>query len=219
MKEFLGIAAFLMASAGPAFATDYVYDISNSFGPFLSGGEIVTTCDQCVLSSANVVSWSMYVDYKAIGLPPAGSPFTSSSLPNSSVQVLGTGLTATPTGVFFNFNVTHATATDIVSFASGNNSVQLQNFPESPGAGLTGAFNDCIAGGGGNSCAGETPDSNMELGSFSKLEAPELGASRLASALTLLLSGLAIWRGKLREGRIGRNALFIPPQSSGFPSD
>jgi hypothetical protein len=200
MKRFLGIAAFLIGSVSPVFATDYVYDIiSSSRGPYLSSGDIVTSCDQCVLSSANVVGWSLNINYQAIGLLPGGSPFTSSSLPQSSVMVQGTGFTATSTGLFFNFHYPNSVA-DTVLFTSGNNSVQLVNSPQSPGSPPEGGLLDCSPSG----CAGILNNSNLELGNFAKMEAPELGASGLASTLALLLSGLAILGGRSRRSGSAR---------------
>jgi hypothetical protein len=193
MKRLLGIAAFLAFTANPVFATDYVYDISPSvLAPYLTGGYVVTNCDQCVLTSANVVAWSLN---QSIGASP-GSLLTSSSIPQSSVLVDGTGLTATATGLFFNFRYISANYHDVTFMSPGYNFVELANYEADTN--LTepnGSILDC----GSLGCASEGQNTKLEFGNFAKLESPELGASGLAPTLTLLLSGLAIVLGRSRR--------------------
>jgi hypothetical protein len=195
IKRLLGLAALLAFSAHPAFATDYVYDISPSaLSPFLVGGYVVTNCDQCVVTSANVVAWSLIQNEGMFG-STTPSVLTSSSLPQASATVQGTGFTATSSGLFFNFNynVRHESS---VIFANNNNFAELSNFGwgsvYNPPAGEVA---DC----GPLACVGLSTNASVEFGNFAKIEAPELGAGGLAGTLTLLLSGLAMHRGRSRR--------------------
>jgi hypothetical protein len=190
MKGFLGIAAFLALSTSPAFGTDYLYDIApDALSPYLIGGYVVTNCDQCVLTSANVVAWSLNEN---VGASPGSSPLTSSSFPQSSVLVQGNSFTATSTGLFFNFHYNSA-ASNSVSFMSGYDSVELANY--TVGSNIpyhVGVIMDC----GSLYCASTGVNTTIEFGNFAKMEAPELGSSGLAPTLALLLSGLAIVLGR-----------------------
>lgn len=159
------------------FATDYVYDISPSAdAPYLSGGYVVTNCDQCTLTSANVVGWSLI---QAVTTPP--SVITSSSLPLSTVSVFGTGLTATSSGLFFNFTY-NPKGTDVLfssgeQFTSSYTYVDISNAPTDSNIGPpTGETVDC----GTTFCVGKLMSGNIELGTFAKLEAPELSISEMS---------------------------------------
>jgi hypothetical protein len=194
-KRFLGLAAFLAFSAHPAFATDYVYDISPSaLSPFLVGGYVVTNCDQCVLTSANVVAWSLIQNEGMFG-GTTPSVLTSSSLPQASATVQGTGLTATSSGLFFNFNYNVTPASSVI-FANNYNFVELSNFGW--GSVYNPPFGE-VADCGPITCVGLSTNASVEFGNVAKTQAPELGAGGLAVTLTLLLSGLAILRGRSRH--------------------
>jgi hypothetical protein len=195
IKGFSGLAAFLAFSAHPAFATDYVYDISPSaLSPFLVGGYVVTNCDQCVLTSANVVAWSLIQNEGMFG-STTPSVLTSSSLPQASATVLGTGFTATSSGLFFDFNY-NVTPESSVIFANNYNLVELSNFGW--GSVYNPPFGE-VADCGPIACVGLSTNASVEFGNFAKTEAPELGAGGLPVTLTLLLSGLAILRGRSRR--------------------
>ena len=93
-KAFLGlilIAAWL--ASFPAYATTYTYDVNYSFTT--TGGDvtgfITTSCDSCVLTASDVLSWSF----------TAGDGTSGSSLnPGSGINASGDILEATPTGIF-----------------------------------------------------------------------------------------------------------------------
>jgi hypothetical protein len=195
IKRFLGLIAFLALSAPPAVATDYVYDISPSaLSPYLVGGYVVTNCDQCVLTTANVVGWSLIQNDGMFG-GTTPSILTSSSLPQASVVVQGTGLTATSAGLFFNFHYNLSPANS-VTFANNYNFVELSSDVwDANYRPPFGEIVDC----GPLACAGQLTNASVEFGNFAKTEAPELGAGGLAATLTLLLSGLTILRGRSRS--------------------
>jgi hypothetical protein len=78
-----------------------------------------------------------------------------------------------------------------VNFNSGPyNSQAFANWSPDSGALLypRGEVLDC----GSRACSSGFEDTNLEVGSFARLVAPELSAGGVASALALLLSGLAI---------------------------
>ena len=186
MNRLVGIVSLLAFAAGPAFGTDFVYDIApDALSPYLTGGYVVTNCDHCIVTSSNVVAWSLNQN---VGASPGTSPLTSSSFPQSSVSVQGTDFTATPTGLFFNFHYNPA-ASENVDFMSGYNSVEMANY--AVGSNIqyhAGVIMDC----GSLYCASTVENTSIEFGNFAKLQAPELGSSGLGPALALLLSGSAI---------------------------
>ena len=110
-KPFLGLlvlAAWLVSFA--AHATTYTYDVDYSFGPIPADGEITgfitTSCDNCVLTASNVLSWSFTASDGTSG---------SSSNPGSGIHASGDILQATPTGIF---TVTNATLGGFFGFCS-----------------------------------------------------------------------------------------------------
>ncbi len=95
-KAFLGLL-LVVAWLGsfPAYATTYTYDVDYSFGLIPADGEITgfitTSCDSCVLTASDVLSWSFTASDGTSG---------SSSNPGSGINASGDILEATPTGIF-----------------------------------------------------------------------------------------------------------------------
>jgi hypothetical protein len=93
-KAFLGLMLVVACLAGlPANATTYIYDVNYSF--VTTGGDltgfITTSCDNCILTASNVLSWSFTATDVTSG---------SSSNPGSGINASGDILEATPTGIF-----------------------------------------------------------------------------------------------------------------------
>jgi hypothetical protein len=108
-KPFLGLlllAAWLTSFA--ANATTYTYDVDYSFTT--TGGDvtgfITTSCDNCILTASNILSWSFTASDGTSG---------SSSKPGSGVVTTGIALEATPTGIF---TLTDATVGGALRFCS-----------------------------------------------------------------------------------------------------
>ena len=93
-KAFLGLMVAAACLAGlPAYAATYTYDVDYNFTT-VSGevtGFITTSCDNCVLTASNVLSWSFTATDLTSG---------SSSNPGSGINASGDILEATPTGIF-----------------------------------------------------------------------------------------------------------------------
>ena len=112
-KAFLGvmlIAAWLACL--PAYATTYTYDVDYSFSysskniPGKITGFITTSCNSCILTATNVLSWSF-----------TASDGTSDSSSNSGSGINASGdiLQATPTGIY---TVNNATLGGYFAFCS-----------------------------------------------------------------------------------------------------
>jgi len=76
----------------PAYATTYTYNVDYSFTttPGQVTGSIVSSCDSCVLTASNVLSWSFTASDGTSG---------SSSGPTAGINASGLILQATPTGI------------------------------------------------------------------------------------------------------------------------
>ncbi len=91
-KAFLGLL-LVVAWLGsfPAYATTYTYDVDYSFGLIPADGEITgfitTSCDSCVLTASDVLSWSFTA---------SDGTSDSSSNPTSGINASGIILEATP---------------------------------------------------------------------------------------------------------------------------
>jgi len=108
-KAFLALMLIAAWSASfPAYATTYTYDVNYSFTT--TGGDvtgfITTSCDNCVLTASNVLSWSFTASDGTSG---------SSSNPGSGISATGMTLEATPTGIF---TLTDATVNGSLRFCS-----------------------------------------------------------------------------------------------------
>ena len=92
----------------PAYATTYTYDVDYSFTstPGQVTGFITTSCDSCVLTASNVLSWSFTAGDGTSG---------SSSDPTAGINASGDILEATPSGIF---TVTNATVGGFFAFCS-----------------------------------------------------------------------------------------------------
>ena len=93
-KALLGlllIAAWLASL--PAYATTYTYDVDYSFTTTLGEvtGFITTSCDSCILTASDVLSWSFTA---------SDGTSDSSSNPTSGINASGIILEATPRGIF-----------------------------------------------------------------------------------------------------------------------
>ncbi len=106
LSGLLLIAAWLACL--PAHATTYTYNVDYSFttSPGEVAGSITTSCDSCVLTSSNVLSWSFTASDGASG---------SSSGPTAGINASGAILEATPTGIA---TVTNATIGGFFAFCS-----------------------------------------------------------------------------------------------------
>ena len=110
-KAFLGLL-LVVAWLGsfPAFATTYTYDVDYSFGLIPADGEITgsitTSCDNCILTASNVLSWSFTASDRTSD---------SSSNPGSGINASGNILQATPMGIY---TVTNATLGGFFAFCS-----------------------------------------------------------------------------------------------------
>ncbi len=95
-KAFLGLL-LVVAWLGsfPAYATTYTYDVDYSFGLIPADGEITgfitTSCNSCVLTASDVLSWSFTA---------SDGTSDSSSNPTSGINASGIILEATPRGIF-----------------------------------------------------------------------------------------------------------------------
>jgi hypothetical protein len=81
-----------------ANATTYLYDVDISLGSVGQvTGSIVTDCNNCTLYTSDIVSFDL--------LTPIGQLATGQPTPQNGdiVSVIGTNLTATPSGIYFNF--------------------------------------------------------------------------------------------------------------------
>jgi hypothetical protein len=92
----------------PAYATTYTYNVDYSFTttPGQVTGSIVLSCDSCVLTASNVLSWSFTASDGTSG---------SSSGPTTGINASGDILDATPTGIF---TVADATVGGFFAFCS-----------------------------------------------------------------------------------------------------
>jgi hypothetical protein len=83
----------------PAYAATYTYNVDYSFTTTPGGvaGSITTSCDSCVLTSTNVLSWSFTASDGTSG---------SSSGSTAGINASGAILEATPTGIVTVINAT-----------------------------------------------------------------------------------------------------------------
>jgi hypothetical protein len=119
-KPFLGLlllAAWLTSFA--ANATTYTYDVDYNFTT--TGGDVIgfitTSCDNCILTASNILSWSFTASDGTSG---------SSSNPGSGVVADGIALEATPTGIF---TLTDATVGGSLRFCSDATNNGADCFP------------------------------------------------------------------------------------------
>jgi hypothetical protein len=108
-KALLSLLLIASWFAGiPAYATTYTYEVDYAFTT-TSGqvtGSIVTSCDSCVLTASNVLSWSFTASDGASG---------NSSGPTAGINASGVMLQATPTGIS---TVTNQTVGGFFAFCS-----------------------------------------------------------------------------------------------------
>jgi hypothetical protein len=106
LLSLLLIAGWLVCF--PAYATTYTYNVDYSFTttPGEVTGLITTSCDSCVLTASDVLSWSFTASDGTSG---------SSSNPSAGINASGAILEATPTGID---TVTNATIGGYFAFCS-----------------------------------------------------------------------------------------------------
>jgi hypothetical protein len=95
IKSLVAVSALLLAviSPMPASATLYDYTVGTTLFPSWSGS-ITTNCNNCTLDHSDIVSMNIILSYDPLD-------------PINVFQIVGTeqnDLTATPSGIFFNFN-------------------------------------------------------------------------------------------------------------------
>jgi hypothetical protein len=186
----VGLTLFL---ATQAFADTYTYDINGNSGFENSNvtGFITTSCDSCVLNASDVTAWNL-----------AGF---SSTVPGSTVVVIGSGFVATPTGIFFNFNPgpTNDALFSELPNPTPNSIDGSPNSVEYTNSAPVLLFSSFVYVCGLNGCNGSPGGGNVNLGPLrSVAAAPEIDPTTLDSALTLLLGVLAVLRGRRRASAI-----------------
>lgn len=87
-------AAVVLCGASQVRAS--TYNVSDDAGSLFINGTITTDIDTGTLASSDIQSWSLTIT--GFGGPIVLSPS------NSGVSISGNGLTATPSGLFFNFD-------------------------------------------------------------------------------------------------------------------
>jgi hypothetical protein len=175
-----------------ANAPGYTYDVDVNNG-FLTG-TITTSCDQCMLNSGDITAWT---------LASTSSPQTFSVASTDPGAYAGpylldnipTSLTATPAAITYDFGANgqfvFQTNKEFIIFAYSDIGAYLMGFP--------GQIVECA---GSNPCYGEEfRGGTTVLGEIKSVAAPELDATSLAGALTLLLGSLAVLKG--RRGSTG----------------
>ena len=178
----------LFAAQAFANTNTYTYDIT---GPSATG-DITTSCDSCVLNASDVTAWNL-----------AGF---SSTVPGSTVVVIGNGFVATPTGIFFNFNpagpLNDALFSELPNptpIYGSPNSVEYANLTTGLSYGPSGEVSVCNT----QACYGTLVSSNVNLGPLrSVAAAPEIDTMTSGTALTLLLGALAVLHGGRRARAI-----------------
>jgi hypothetical protein len=92
----------------PAYATTYSYNVDYTFTttPGQVTGSIVSSCDSCILTASDILSWSFTASDGTSG---------SSSGPTAGINASGSILEATPAGIF---TVTNATIGGFFAFCS-----------------------------------------------------------------------------------------------------
>jgi len=88
-----------MFGVSPADAANYTYSVNFMLGNLTVTGSIVTTCQECILQAASIVSWTFII---------SGPPTIQISSAYNTVQPLNTPgsspLTAGPTGIAFDLH-------------------------------------------------------------------------------------------------------------------
>jgi hypothetical protein len=184
---FWAVGCWGLPGALQASAPGYTYDVDVDNG-FLTG-TITTTCDQCMLDGSDITAWA---------LASTSSPQTFSVASTDPGAYAGsylldnvpTSLTATPAAITYNFGANgqfvFQTNKEFIIFAYSDIGAYLMGFP--------GQIVECA---GSNPCfAQEFRGGTTVLGEIKSVAAPELDASCLAGALTLLLGSLAVLRGR-----------------------
>jgi len=107
MKFLAMVAALVLANASHARA-NVVYDVHDVYRPLFSSftwnvdGTITTDGNFGVLTAANIVAWDLTITAPTV--PAFFLPFTLTNA-NSTVSSFGSGLTATPVALLFNYDV------------------------------------------------------------------------------------------------------------------
>jgi hypothetical protein len=193
-----GLPGALQANApGPGYV--YGVDVDNGF----LSGTITTSCDQCVLNSSDITAWALASTATPVGAP---APFAIASTDPgafASSDFLGfpSNLAANPTAITYDFGkdgeFVFATNNEFVQLGYSDIGASLMGFP---GEIAVCSGSATGSGSGGSSClAGLFRAGPMVFASIKNVAAPELDATSLAGALTLLLGSLAVLRGRPRS--------------------
>jgi hypothetical protein len=187
-----GLPGVLQANA-PGYT--YGVDVDNGF----LTGTITTSCDQCILDSSNITGWAL-----ASTATPA--PFSVAStdpgaFAGFAFPDIPTSLTANPAAITYDFaqagQFIFQNNNEFVLLGYSHIGADLMGFP--------GEIGVCSGSDPGtSSCVAELfRGGPTVLAEVRNVAAPELEATSLAGALTLLLGSLAVLRGRpgFRRGR------------------
>jgi hypothetical protein len=205
-----GLPGALQANA-PGYT--YGVDVDNGF----LTGTITTSCDQCVLTSSNITGWTLASTATPVATP---APFAIAStdpgaFAGFAFPDIPTSLTASPAAITYDFaqagQFIFQTNNEFVLLGYSDVGADLMGFP--------GELGVCSGSNPGtSSCVAELfRGGPTVLAELKNVAAPELDATSLAGALTLLLGSLAVLRG--RPGSAGRGPLplFMVRFASAWP--
>ncbi len=188
MLPALALGAITLAPR--ANAATYTYDVGTVDWPITSG-YIITSCDNCVLTSANILAW-------ALQSSPGGVSVASNN-PGALLTLDGNAMQATPRAITFGF-LPGPTFGDAI-FASGNQSVDyfsqsldastIIEFPN--GIGETDACSPGTLLNG--SCFGVLNQGTEKIALRTGI-APEIDSASWVAATTLLAGVLLVIRGR-----------------------
>jgi hypothetical protein len=183
MKRLLSSLSLALAAlaltATTAYASTISYSVSRTVGAGMVTGTIVTDGALGVLSQVDIVNWNLVINdgsnsFSLLG-PTSGN--------NSQVLFLGTELTATATGLFFNYSGTSVVLFQSPTVGSGIDFWCLEN------GGCSGNANaDAIRLTGGSVVGVHT--GNQQIASAAATPVPE------PATWTLIATGLAAFAGR-----------------------
>jgi hypothetical protein len=176
-----------------ANATTYTYDVGTLDWP-VSGGFITTNCDNCTLTSANILAWAFQ--------STDGDVNIASTAADAQLTLVGSVMQATPTAITFGFQPGPNFGDAI--FAANNQSIDY--FSEATAASTPVLFPDGIgetdACNVGNllngSCTGRLNQGTQTIAARTSM-APEIDAASWVSPVTLLAGAILVIRGRRRQ--------------------
>jgi hypothetical protein len=103
--KLLGLTAYIILLGGSAAgATPYEYDVNLTLGSDPVFGSILTDCNNCTLAQSDIVGWSLSYTVPYSGGNGGVTTLSLDDQPGQFFYVVGNGLTATPSGMYFNFD-------------------------------------------------------------------------------------------------------------------